>query len=332
MPDPGVVRFLRGRKAALLNQEQEMMRSMAQDWLKVERSLQAEMEALAALMKEQNVVTSATVMKHDRFQKLMYQARAQAATFNEKADARITVAQAEMSQQGIEDALKALQLSYKDAGVQIVPQFNQLPVRALEMMFGYASDGSALAGLLARNYPDAVNGLLDALVAGMAKGSHPTEIAREMRNGFGVGLSKALTIARTEVLRSYRMGSFEQYRNSGVVVGYKRMAAHDARVCPGCLFKDGEMIDSLDGEFDEHPNGRCTAVPVIIDLEPPTWQSGIEWFGEQSETMQREILGAARFEAWQKGASLQDMSKLVSDPQWGGSYVATPVHELTGSE
>ena len=327
MPDPEVVRFLRARKEALLAKEQTLMRQLAQSWLKVEQALKSEMEALASELSKSSVVTEAMIQKHERFVQLLYQARAEVGKFNEFADGRITKMQAQMSKAGIEDALKALQISYADAGM-VAPGFNQLPVRALEMMFGYAGDGSSLRGLLARGYPEAVNGMMDALVRGLAFGTHPTDVGKQMAEAFGVGLNKALTIARTETLRAYRMGSFEQYRDSGVVSGYKRLASHNSRTCIGCLMADGMMIESLDGEFDEHPNGRCTAVPVVIGVPAVTWRNGMQWFVAQPEATQREMLGAQRFEAWKSGVDLSEMSKLVQDPTWGGSYVPTPVSEL----
>lgn len=325
--DPEVVRFLRLRKQALLMKEQGLMRSLTKDWLKVEQALRSEMEALASELASLNVVTEATIQRHERFVKLLYQARAEVGKFNETADGAITKMQAQMSKTGIEDALKALKISYQDAGM-VAPSFDQLPVKALEIMFGYASDGSSLQGLLARAYPDAVNGMMDALVTGLAFGNHPTDVGRKMAEEFGIGLNRALTIARTETLRAYRMGSFEQYRESGVVSGYKRLASHDSRTCIGCLMADGMMIESLDGEFDEHPNGRCTAVPVVIGIPAMEWSNGEQWFIRQAEATQREMLGPQRFEAWKTGTDLKDMSKFVNDPTWGGSYVPTPVGEL----
>ena len=325
--DSSVVQFLRKQKSALLAKEEAAMRSMARRWLKVEQALQSEMEALAAELSKSNYVTEAMVMEHKRFTRLMYQARAEVAYYNEYAEKLMRNMQAEMSAQGIKDALQALKLIYMEAGI-VMPSFDVLPVRALEMMFGYASDGSSLMALLTKAYPESVNGMMDALIKGLAFGNHPTDVGRKMAEEFGIGLNRSLTIARTETLRAYRMGSFEQYRESGVVMGYKRMAAHDVRTCPGCLFRDGEMITSLDGEFDEHPNGRCTAVPVVIGVDEPTWISGAEWFAGQSEATQREMLGDARYEAWKSGVSLTDMSKYVSDPTWGGSFIPTPVNEL----
>lgn len=323
--DPQVVVFLRARKAALLRREEALMRTLTQDWLKVERALEAEMTRTALEISKQSVVTEALVLKNKRFTELLYQARAEVGKFNADAEENITLAQKTLTKEGIDDALKALQISYADAG-QVAPRFNVLPVRAVEQMFGYAADGSALRTLLTKSYPEAVNGMLEALVKGLALGTHPTDVGRAMAERFGIGLNRALTLARTETLRAYRMGSFEQYRESGVVNGYKRLAAHDSRVCAGCLFRDGELIESLDGEFDEHPNGRCTAVPMVMGLPAVTWKDGSQWFVEQPEDVQRTILGPGLYAAWQNGAALQDMSVHVHDPRWGGSYVPAAVN------
>jgi hypothetical protein len=65
-----------------------------------------------------------------------------------------------------------------------------------------------------------------------------------------------------------------------------------------------------------------------MGVSEPAWQSGVSWFRSQSEADQRSILGESRFQAWKDGASLEDMSKFVSNPTWGGSFVPTPVSEL----
>jgi len=141
-----------------------------------------------------------------------------------------------------------------------------------------------------------------------------------------MGLQQAMNTARTETLRAYREASLMQYRNSGVVSGYRRMSARDDRVCPGCLFTDGMLVEDL-FSFYEHNQGRCTAVPVVIGAEGASeFENGTEWFLRQDEETQRSILGAGRYEAWQEGARLEDMATLEMDPTWGGAYVPTPVN------
>ena len=328
MPDSKIVQLIRSQKERLLAREASQMREMAKRWLEVEKALEAEMIALAAEMASEAVVTEAMILRNQRFIKLMYQARAQTAQYTEYAEELIGRMQAELAAQGIEDATNVLKLIIKEA--RLGTSFDLLPVDALNALFGFAGDGSPLRTLLMKAYPESVDGLLNALVKGLALGKHPTAIARMMADGFGVGLQRALTLARTEQLRAYRAGSFEQYRTSGVVSGYKRMATKDVRTCVGCLFADGMRIDSLDGEFEEHPNGRCTAVPLLIGAQEPKWQSGMDWFRTQSVETQKGMLGKERFDAWQSGASLESMSTFVNDTTWGGKFVPTSISEING--
>jgi hypothetical protein len=91
---------------------------------------------------------------------------------------------------------------------------------------------------------------------------------------------------------------------------------------------DGRFYQVSEG-FDEHPNGRCSMIPVLRNVPPVQYQTGQEWFAQQPEATQRRILGAGRFDAWQSGrASLDDMVSRDWSDDWGGSLRATRVRDL----
>jgi SPP1 gp7 family putative phage head morphogenesis protein len=227
---------------------------------------------------------------------------------------------------GVNDAYNILQTGLNEA--QIASNLNHLNARAVDISIGFGADGTPLRSLLDDSYGKATNGLLQELTDGLAKGLNPVTIARNMADGFGEPiLQRALVIARTETLRAYRMGSQEQYKESGIVTQYKRLATKDDRTCLGCLMQDGEIYDTVDA-FEEHPNGRCTLVPIIDGVTPPDWQSGKDWLAGLPEDRQREIMGDKRFELYKNGTPLEDMSKHVDNATWGGSFVPTPVGEL----
>jgi SPP1 gp7 family putative phage head morphogenesis protein len=150
-----------------------------------------------------------------------------------------------------------------------------------------------------------------------------------MIDGFAIGLDRALTISRTEVLRAYRHGSQDRYQESGIVSGYKRLATHDGRVCLGCLFAEGEMFDTAH-DFEAHPNCRCTLVPVVTGVDSPEWLAGKDWFEAQRPERQRELLGGTRYDLWQRGEvpDLRDFARRVHDSEWGGAFVPTPIRDL----
>jgi hypothetical protein len=306
MPDPLVVQIMREHKAAILAQEEAAMQEMAARWLMIEKALQAEMETLAmevALMAANGqVINKAVIIRLERMQKLLFQIRAQTGQYAQWADEAISGWQSTLAGLGLTDAADGIMSVLSE--FQIVAQFDRLNISAVESMIGLAGDGSPLTRYLQAVHPAAADGVMEALINGVAQGIHPIKIAQEMANGLGMGLQQAMNTARTETLRAYRNACLMQYDASGLVVGYKRISARDERVCAGCLF------------------------PVLRDGAEPNWQSPYDWFEGQSATTQESILGPGRFEAWQNGASLESMVTRTEDPIWGGAYVPTQVNQL----
>lgn len=329
--DPLVVQVLRQHKAEILIQEESVMREMAKRWARMEASLEAQMIAVAAeiqkTMAAGQMVDVALLYKYERYSKLVYQAQLEMNVYIKFADVTIGQSQERLVGLGIDHAVEAIRSVYSQAGV-IGVGFNILPKSALEMMIGLAGNGSPLFQYLQNIYGDSVVGLTQALIDGLAEGLDPFDIAKNMRDGFGMGLNSAINTARTETLRAYRAASLDQYRSSGVVSGWKRLAAHDDRTCAGCLFTEGEFYLNEE-DFQEHNQGRCSAVPVVMGVDEPTWTSGKDWFLQQNDETQAGILGQGRFEAWKKGTGLDDMVTRKVDPVWGASFVPTPISQLT---
>ncbi len=182
----------------------------------------------------------------------------------------------------------------------------------------------------------AVEGLRQALVRSAAVGRNPKATARalmrlanqEMRDGLALGLNRALCIARTEQLRTYREATLANYRATGLVRGFKRLCAHDRRVCAACLFDEGTLY-GLDRPFVEHPNGRCTSVPVVGGLAEVSWLGNEDWFVRQEEGLQRAILGNRYFEAWRAGRfGLRQLVSFVEDARWGRSLRVRALGEM----
>ncbi len=332
MPDPLVVRLMRDFKAALLAQESTQTAEMTFRWLQMERELQAEFFALATEVLEANAsgqaVTASQLYKMNRYKSLLAQVDQQLVKYGRFAEKSIASQQAEFMSMAVEHSAQAIQATYANFG-QIAGTFDRLPVSALEFMVGNAGDGAPLGKLLAESYPDAVGGITKELLKSLTLGYNPTKTAQAMADGFGVGLDRALTIARTEQLRVYRESSRLTYQNSGVARGYQRISARDTNVCAACLFADDGKVYDLDAPFEEHPNGRCTPAPVLIGMPAVEWQSGIQWFVAQNEDDQKSILGAGKFEAWQNGAfNLSDVIGRRESAEWGASLIPVPLKDL----
>ena len=94
-------------------------------------------------------------------------------------------------------------------------------------------------------------------------------------------VSRAKTIARTEVMRATNFASVEAYKQSKFVTAKEWLTALDERTCEICLPLDGVSVplnksfDTSVGALDAppaHPNCRCTTIPVIASksVKPKT--------------------------------------------------------------
>jgi SPP1 gp7 family putative phage head morphogenesis protein len=159
-----------------------------------------------------------------------------------------------------------------------------------------------------------VDGLTQALVEGVALGYNPRKTAQIMASGLSDGLNKALVIARTEQLRTYRAANLEQYQNMGIQQ-WQRHCAFSDRTCVACLGLDGKIYPTNTG-FASHPNCRCF-MTAVIPGEPITETNAQKWFGGLDEDRKKEILGKGHYELYQKGVPLSEMVSVNEDPIWG---------------
>ncbi len=342
-PDPLVVIRAREFKSALLAREDAQMREMAARWVEIERALAAEIEAaiaqVKALRERGETISEWRLLELERWRSLLTQTQAQFGDYSTWASERITAEQRTLTEMGIEHAAEAIQLTYWQGGVLRVT-FNRLPVEAVQVMAGLAGDGGPVGDLLRKRMvrdaagnplPGVWERLTQTLINATAKGINPRVTARQMRDDLAGGLRKAMTIARTEQLRAYRISSAMAYEASGVVTGHKRLSAHDARVCAACLADEGTVYP-VGTPIGDHPQGRCTSVPVVRGLPEVQWLSGEAWFKQQPEATQRQILGAERWDAWSVGRfGFGQLTQRQYHPVWGESLQPAPLAALIGS-
>jgi len=127
------------------------------------------------------------------------------------------------------------------------------------------------------------------LAQGMIDGDGPALLARKLVaviNGTGLGdlgitdklgrfipaEVRAVTLARTEIIRAHHLATIQEYRNwgiEGVQVMAEWMTAGDDRVCEICNSLQGKIftLDEIEGMIPKHPNCRCIALPYIEELQ-----------------------------------------------------------------
>jgi SPP1 gp7 family putative phage head morphogenesis protein len=117
---------------------------------------------------------------------------------------------------------------------------------------------------------DAMGQQLNRILAqGIADGIGVERIAKQMTDVIsGLARSRALTIARSEIIRAHAEGQLDAYDKLGVAelgVQAEWSTAHDERVCPRCAPNEGKTftIAEARGLIPLHPNCRCSWIPSV---------------------------------------------------------------------
>lgn len=153
------------------------------------------------------------------------------------------------------------------------------------------------------------------LLRGFAAGDNPRQTAGRIiartQGKFNGGLTRALTIVRTETLDASRAGAhLGRLQNRDVLEGWMWHCDFGPRTCPACIARDGQVYPLEEPGPIDHPCGRCTAVPktkpwadlgIDLDEPEPIRQTAGAWFDEQPASVQLQILGPARYRAWKAG-------------------------------
>lgn len=133
--------------------------------------------------------------------------------------------------------------------------------------------------LFTRNY-EALKDITDTMASrisreltlGFAQGLSPLQIAKNLRDQVnGVGLVRARTMARTEIIHAHAQATLNVYEQMGIEqVGVEPevdwTTAGDAIVCPRCVAgaKAGPYtIKKARGLLPQHPNCRCSFVAHV---------------------------------------------------------------------
>jgi len=322
--------LLASQRAALLARERAhadgLVRLYGAAYVRLRARLDDLLTRAVARRQAGQSISSAWLQREQRYGLLLSQVQAEVTQFSHHADAMIAAQQAGAVQQALGDAPALLSASLPPA---LSGSFASLPAPAARRLIGQLGNGQPLSLLLSQIAPLVVDAVSAALVTGLVAGDSPRQIAREVRSGLGVGLTRALTISRTETLRAYRDASLEIYReNDDVVEGWRWAASLSARTCAMCLAMHGRTF-SLESPFASHPNCRCIPVPVtkdwaelgldgVGDSRPAPGPTGAEWFAGQPEDVKRQILGPAKLAAYQRGdLRLPDLVGDRDDPRWG---------------
>lgn len=240
-----------------------------------------------------------------------------------------------------EPAIIASQLPAGERAVALARFAGRITPDALDLMV--ARTATRITALTRPLSVEAVDVMRRELVRGVAVGANPRETAARMllrvQGAFNGGLTRALTITRTETLDAYRAASrLSHMANADVLAGWVWTCSRDRRTCPSCIAMDGSEHPVSEPGPDDHQNGRCARTPLVkpwrdlgIGLTEPdaAMPDAKTWFNDLPEDDQVAIMGPARLDLLRSGRiGWDDLASRRTTTGWRDSYTPTAVRVL----
>lgn len=337
---PNIYRQSQLFRAALIRRERRAAAELARAYTRIFASLQKDLDQV--VIRSAREGTEGLIIREQQLRMLLAQVERKATKFTAIAVNKISETQASEIEHGAEDAINLLRRAYSGAPPGLTITFGQLPEGVIESMVGNLGDGSPLRLLLNEFGSEASREISAMLINSIAAGRSIRRIAQDMRRLTQEPLARTLLVARTEVLRAYRQGSIATYQaNKDVVKGWTWVSAASARTCMACWMMHG-TAHSNEEMFSDHPNGRCTPVPLtktweelgiagMREQEPI--QSGESAFLNLPASEQRRIMGGPAYRAWRDGAvTLQDFVGVKQSSQWGETHHTRSLRDILGED
>jgi hypothetical protein len=201
---------------------------------------------------------------------------------------------------------------------------------AVADLVGTLADGSPVAAVVDRRFGEFARTAKDELVASLAEGLNPRDVARRL-SGLGDGFASrhVLTLARTESLRAYRTASLRTMaQNDDILDGWVWLADLSATTCLACLSMHGRHFDLTETWFPAHPSCRCSPQPSVKGLRLSPLESGEDWFNRQPAAAQARQMGPAAFAAWKAGdVAFGDFLGRRESATWGPAVYERSLRE-----
>jgi hypothetical protein len=216
---------------------------------------------------------------------------------------------------------------------KLIATLNSINPAVIETLLGFLDPGGPLYKKLDNLPKWTAQQMADAIIEGVGLGRNPKTIAREITRTLGMGLTDSLRMMRTVQLWSYREATRANYiANGDVVKGWQWMAELDDLTCGSCIAQHGS-IHTLEEPLNDHHNGRCAQLPVVIGSPAPLKESGQEWFDKRSAEQQNNQLGKSKAQAYRDGKfEFGKLSIEKMDDVYGNMRTEAPLIDLLPKE
>lgn len=330
---PDIIELANQFRAELLANERKaaarLLNAYGNIWSRLYRKLAVINQQIEDARAKGEIVNPAWLFRQERYGDLLRQVDQEFKRFADKAEVSITKQQSTAVSAALGDSVKLMAAAATQAGIST--SFNRLPTAAFENLIGFLGNGSPLSALL-DELPRSGRVIVEqGLLEAVALGIGPAATARKIRDGLGMNLTRALSIARTETLRAYRTATSQTYQaNSDVVKGWFWRSARSRRSCAACIAMDG-TFHPVTEPMHSHVRCRCTQIPAVKTV---TVDNGVDWFDGQPADVQKDILATdAGYKAFKNGElKLKDFVGLQKSADWGDAYYQLSVKRALAGE
>lgn len=184
------------------------------------------------------------------------------------------------------------------------------------------------------------------LIRGVAAGTSPRDTARRIvaraEGRFNGGLTRALTIARTETIDAHRAAAqLGQEAHADVLAGWTWLASLSARTCAACIAMHGTVHALTEPGPNGHQQCRCSRMPATkswaelgfpdLDEPAPLIPNATEFFDGLDPADQKLILGTKAYNAWAAGEfPMERWATRQKNVGWRDSYVPAKPPSVSG--
>jgi hypothetical protein len=164
------------------------------------------------------------------------------------------------------------------------------------------------------------DGILRKVSGQVLTGEGVATISRNVSKTFRLSRTAATHLTRTIILSSQANIARRTFEaNKDVTRGIEYNATLDRRTCPICAPDDGRKFYYNPGpgqadianlpRISRHASCRCVYLPIVVGFADTGKITYKQWFGQQKQSTQREILGPARHNLYASGrADLGDFA------------------------
>lgn len=155
------------------------------------------------------------------------------------------------------------------AKIGLSVDFNLVKAEFVRRALNDTIDGKRFSDRVWDNTNDLANRIYQDVLDCIRIGKRPREVAKKIKDDFGVTAYQATRLVNTELARVVNEAQLDVYRNSGVVDKVMWMATLEKNTCDYCADMDGKEFYLNDAPKNPaHPCCKCCYVPIVDGYRP----------------------------------------------------------------